>query len=285
MSSSRPSAPSCSPPGSAPGCARARAKVLHELGGPPARCATRSRRSAALDPERVALVVGHQADAVRRCGERRGAAGTCAIVLQAEQRGTGHAVACAADAFAGFAGDVLILYGDVPADPRRDAARRCWTRTATSGATCRCSPFALQTRRAMAGSSATRGRGRRHRRGARRDAGRARDHGDQPRLLLSSAPRSSFRCSASSDPTTRRASSTSPTSSGSRPAAGQRVREPCGRTAPTRSPASTRGRSWREMEAMLRRELVERWMAGGRHLRGPGDGLRRARGDDRRATP
>jgi len=36
------------------------------------------------------------------------------IVLQTEQRGTGHAVACAAAAFAGFAGDVLVLYGDVP---------------------------------------------------------------------------------------------------------------------------------------------------------------------------
>ncbi len=89
-----------------------RAKVLHELAGRPllhyplAALAT-------LDPDRVALVVGHQADAVRaaaadsRLRDLR-------VVLQAEQRGTGHAVQCAAEAFAGFAGDVLILYGDVP---------------------------------------------------------------------------------------------------------------------------------------------------------------------------
>src|SRR5207247_9758624 len=36
------------------------------------------------------------------------------VFRQREQRGPGHAVACAAAAFAGFAGDVLVLYGDVP---------------------------------------------------------------------------------------------------------------------------------------------------------------------------
>ncbi|PMY00795.1 sugar phosphate nucleotidyltransferase, partial [Pseudomonas sp. GW460-13] len=34
--------------------------------------------------------------------------------LQAEQLGTGHAVAQAEAALAGFEGDVLVLYGDVP---------------------------------------------------------------------------------------------------------------------------------------------------------------------------
>lgn len=37
-----------------------------------------------------------------------------AIAVQAEQLGTGHAVAQAHDALKGFSGDVLILYGDVP---------------------------------------------------------------------------------------------------------------------------------------------------------------------------
>ena len=35
--------------------------------------------------------------------------------MQAEQRGTGHAVQCAVPELEGFRGDVLILYGDVPA--------------------------------------------------------------------------------------------------------------------------------------------------------------------------
>ncbi len=35
-------------------------------------------------------------------------------MLQAEQRGTGHAVQVARAALEGFRGDVLILYGDTP---------------------------------------------------------------------------------------------------------------------------------------------------------------------------
>ncbi|TMB02892.1 MAG: bifunctional UDP-N-acetylglucosamine diphosphorylase/glucosamine-1-phosphate N-acetyltransferase GlmU, partial [Deltaproteobacteria bacterium] len=89
-----------------------RAKVLHELGGRPL-VRYPLDAIAALAPERVGLVVGHQADAVRTAAAGAGLA-DLRIVLQAEQRGTGHAVACAATAFAGFTGDVLILYGDVP---------------------------------------------------------------------------------------------------------------------------------------------------------------------------
>src|SRR5437667_12664289 len=89
-----------------------RAKVLHALGGRPL-IRYPLDAIAALAPERVGLVVGHQADAVRTAAAGAGLA-DLRIVLQAEQRGTGHAVACAATAFAGFAGDVLILYGDVP---------------------------------------------------------------------------------------------------------------------------------------------------------------------------
>src|SRR5215470_1239048 len=84
----------------------ARAKVLHELAGVPL-VRYPLAALAPLAPARVAVVVGHQADAVPAAGDVR-------IVHQREQRGTGHAVKCAADAFAGFTGDVLILYGDVP---------------------------------------------------------------------------------------------------------------------------------------------------------------------------
>jgi bifunctional UDP-N-acetylglucosamine pyrophosphorylase/glucosamine-1-phosphate N-acetyltransferase len=90
----------------------ARAKVLHELGGRPlVRYALDAL--APLRPDRVALVVGHQADAVREA-VAGSAPRDLRIVVQAEQHGTGHAVACAREAFAGFAGDVLIVYGDVP---------------------------------------------------------------------------------------------------------------------------------------------------------------------------
>jgi len=90
----------------------ATAKVLHTLGGQPL---LRYPLAAlgALDPDRVIVVVGHQADAVRAVAEHAGLRGL-ATALQAEQHGTGHAVRCAAPALAGFAGDVLILYGDAP---------------------------------------------------------------------------------------------------------------------------------------------------------------------------
>jgi len=89
-----------------------RAKVLHELAGRPVLHYPLAAL-ATLDPDRVALVVGHQADAVRAAAAGVGLRDV-RPVLQAEQRGTGHAVRCAEEAFRGFAGDVLILYGDVP---------------------------------------------------------------------------------------------------------------------------------------------------------------------------
>jgi bifunctional UDP-N-acetylglucosamine pyrophosphorylase/glucosamine-1-phosphate N-acetyltransferase len=92
-------------------CSR-RAKVLHELGGRPLLhyplLALR-----ALDPTRVVVVVGHQADLVRAAAAATGVRGL-ETVLQAEQRGTGHAVRCALEGLGGFDGDVVILYGDVP---------------------------------------------------------------------------------------------------------------------------------------------------------------------------
>jgi bifunctional UDP-N-acetylglucosamine pyrophosphorylase/glucosamine-1-phosphate N-acetyltransferase len=89
-----------------------RAKVLHELAGRPLLhwplAALR-----ALGVERTVIVVGHQADQVTAAARSAGLAGVT-TALQAEQRGTGHAVQCAAGALADFDGDVLIVYGDVP---------------------------------------------------------------------------------------------------------------------------------------------------------------------------
>lgn len=63
-----------------------------------------------LAPERQVVVVGEG-----RAQVEKAVAGTGAVIaVQEAQLGTGHAVAQAHDALAGFAGDVLILYGDVP---------------------------------------------------------------------------------------------------------------------------------------------------------------------------
>ena len=94
-----------------------RAKVLHQLGGRPL-IAHVLRTVARLDPDRIVVVLGHQADEVKSAsndaltglpGQER-----LEFVLQSEQRGTGHAVLCAQEALSTSAGDVLVVYGDAP---------------------------------------------------------------------------------------------------------------------------------------------------------------------------
>jgi len=63
-----------------------------------------------LAPQRQVVVVG----AGREQVEAAVAGRDVTIAVQAQQLGTGHAVAQAREALAGFEGDVLILYGDVP---------------------------------------------------------------------------------------------------------------------------------------------------------------------------
>ena len=86
-------------------------KVLHHVAGSPLlHHAMQAGR--ALDPERVVVVTGHGADAVTKA--------TLAFdedaltVVQAEQKGTAHAVAQAAPLLADASGDVIVLYGDTP---------------------------------------------------------------------------------------------------------------------------------------------------------------------------
>ncbi len=84
-------------------------KVLHSLGGKPLflRVLATARR---LEPSVLAIVVGHGADAVRAaCTDH-----DINWIVQEKQLGTGHAVFCARQLFAGFEGEVLILSGDVP---------------------------------------------------------------------------------------------------------------------------------------------------------------------------
>jgi bifunctional UDP-N-acetylglucosamine pyrophosphorylase/glucosamine-1-phosphate N-acetyltransferase len=84
-------------------------KVLHPVAGTPMLSCTLElgRR---LHPERLVVVVGFQRDQVRQ----RFRAPDLLFVDQAEQLGTGHAVAVASQAFRDYQGQVLILCADVP---------------------------------------------------------------------------------------------------------------------------------------------------------------------------
>lgn len=69
----------------------------------------------ALDPKHIVIVVGHGADRVRASVEAGPAAGRVSFVVQAEQKGTGHALQVAAPALGDDPGTVVVLYGDMPA--------------------------------------------------------------------------------------------------------------------------------------------------------------------------
>jgi len=86
-------------------------KVLHPLGGVPL-VVHAMDAGAALVPARRVVVIGHGGGAVE--GAVRAHDETAICVTQTEQLGTGHAVLQAADALAGFDGDVIVLYGDTP---------------------------------------------------------------------------------------------------------------------------------------------------------------------------
>ncbi|MET0180421.1 MAG: bifunctional UDP-N-acetylglucosamine diphosphorylase/glucosamine-1-phosphate N-acetyltransferase GlmU [Novosphingobium sp.] len=83
-------------------------KVLHPIAGR-AMIDHLLASTATLAPERRVVVAGHGREALAAAlGEG------ATIAVQEPQLGTGHAVQQAEGALAGFAGDVLILYGDVP---------------------------------------------------------------------------------------------------------------------------------------------------------------------------
>jgi bifunctional UDP-N-acetylglucosamine pyrophosphorylase/glucosamine-1-phosphate N-acetyltransferase len=63
-----------------------------------------------LSPDKQIVVVGAGREQVEKAVTGR----SVDIAVQAEQKGTGHAVAQAGEALTDFDGDVLILYGDVP---------------------------------------------------------------------------------------------------------------------------------------------------------------------------
>lgn len=86
-----------------------RAKVLHQIGGKPL-LAHVIAAAARIVPERdIYVVIGHQAEEVRTAVQNTGVK----FVLQAEQRGTGHAIMCAREQVQSY-GSILVLSGDVP---------------------------------------------------------------------------------------------------------------------------------------------------------------------------
>ncbi|REA89669.1 bifunctional UDP-N-acetylglucosamine diphosphorylase/glucosamine-1-phosphate N-acetyltransferase GlmU, partial [Staphylococcus pseudintermedius] len=86
-------------------------KVRHPLGSAPLlHHAMQARR--ALDPVRTVIVTGHGADLVEKAA--RAWDPDVEVVLQAEQLGTGHAVAQAAPLLAGQEGDAVVRYSDTP---------------------------------------------------------------------------------------------------------------------------------------------------------------------------
>ena len=70
------------------------------------------RSCAPLKPEKTILVVGHEAEKVRKAAKAIDP--EIEVVMQNEQLGTGHALAQASEALAGFEGDIVVLYADTP---------------------------------------------------------------------------------------------------------------------------------------------------------------------------
>jgi bifunctional UDP-N-acetylglucosamine pyrophosphorylase/glucosamine-1-phosphate N-acetyltransferase len=86
-----------------------RAKVLHEIAGQPLLAHVIKAAQQIVPAEHIYVIVGHQAEKVRAAVAPMGVT----FVLQAEQRGTGHAIMCAREQVASYQ-NILVLSGDVP---------------------------------------------------------------------------------------------------------------------------------------------------------------------------
>jgi bifunctional UDP-N-acetylglucosamine pyrophosphorylase/glucosamine-1-phosphate N-acetyltransferase len=84
-------------------------KVLHEAGGKPLVEHVIRAAITAVPAQDVYAIIGHEADRVRAAIQHTGVN----FVLQAEQRGTGHALMVARETLAGY-DHVIVLSGDAP---------------------------------------------------------------------------------------------------------------------------------------------------------------------------
>jgi len=87
-----------------------KAKVLHRAGGKTLVEHVVATAMEIAPPERVFVVVGHQAGEVRRAVATPG----IGFIEQKEQKGTGHALLVGRDALAGLDGHIVVVYGDGP---------------------------------------------------------------------------------------------------------------------------------------------------------------------------
>ena len=84
-------------------------KVLHEIGGKPILAHVIASAKKVVSPENIFAIIGHEADSVRAAVADTGVK----FVVQAEQRGTGHALMVAREALAPY-DQVIVLSGDAP---------------------------------------------------------------------------------------------------------------------------------------------------------------------------
>ena len=90
------------------------AKVLHPLAGKPL-VAWVLETALSLDPERIVVIVGHQAEDVEASvRERFSDFKGIEFARQTEMNGTGHAVQQAQSILGDFDGDIIVLCGDAP---------------------------------------------------------------------------------------------------------------------------------------------------------------------------
>jgi bifunctional UDP-N-acetylglucosamine pyrophosphorylase/glucosamine-1-phosphate N-acetyltransferase len=87
-----------------------KAKVLHRAGGKALVQHVIDTAAKLTAPERIFVVVGHQADEVRKAVSTPGVR----FIEQTEQMGTGHAVTCGRAMLEGLDGYLTVLYGDGP---------------------------------------------------------------------------------------------------------------------------------------------------------------------------
>jgi len=104
-----------------------RAKVLHRAGGKTLLQHVIDTALVLTPPERIYVVVGHQADEVRRSVTTPG----IGFIEQKEQKGTGHAVMIGREALSGLDGYLMVLYGDSPL--LRAQTLQCLIEQATAG--------------------------------------------------------------------------------------------------------------------------------------------------------
>jgi bifunctional UDP-N-acetylglucosamine pyrophosphorylase/glucosamine-1-phosphate N-acetyltransferase len=86
------------------------AKVLHQAGGKTLVEHVVATALRVAPPERVFVVVGHQAEEVRRAVATPG----IGFIEQRERKGTGHALMVGREALCGLDGYLMIVYGDGP---------------------------------------------------------------------------------------------------------------------------------------------------------------------------